>query len=239
MNYKYSLLLLFAFIILFNFKEEENTVFLDVNISIDNNNIVEVNIPEASGNKTTANKINTAIQKKIISILHIGNKNQITSSTIEESINNFNKEFNTFKNDFQESAQTWEAQIDGEVMYQSPEIISIALTSYINTGGAHGTLHIYFLNFNTETGQKIDSKNLFKNIKRLKKIAKPYYADATKDKNLNLGNDKFELPANIGYSEEGIVLLYNTYEIAPYTTGIIEFIIPYKYVEPYLVFNSL
>lgn len=238
MNYKYSLLL-FAFIILFNCKEEHKTVFLDVNISIDNNSIVEVNIPEADGNKTTANKINTAIQKQIISILHIGNKDQITSNTIEESINIFNEEFNTFKNDFQESVQTWEAQIDGEVMFQSSEIISIALTSYINTGGAHGTLHIYFLNFNAETGQKIDSKNFFTDINTLTKIAKPYYTDATKDKSLNLGNDKFKLPTNIGYSEEGIVLLYNTYEIAPYTTGIIEFIIPYQDIEPYLVFNSL
>ncbi len=42
-------------------------------------------------------------------------------------------------------------------MYQSSEVISVALTSYINTGGAHGVLTITFLNFDAETGFQISS----------------------------------------------------------------------------------
>ena len=51
-------------------------------------------------------------------------------------------------------------------------------------------------------------------------------------------SDTFNLPENITYNEEGIVLLYNAYEIAPYATGILEFEIPYSEIENYLAFYS-
>jgi len=237
-HYK-KLLSLCFFLVLFNCNEEQKTVFSEINITTDNNTIVEVNIPQVSGDKTISNQINSEIQKTIISALHIGNPDEITSSSVEESITSFNNEYNAFKSDFPETAQIWEAQIDGEVLYQSPEIISIAMTSYTNTGGAHGILNISFLNFDSETGQSIQNNQIFNDIEAFKTVAEPYFKDATKDKSLVLDYKQFELPANIGYSEDGIVLLYNTYEIAPYSSGIIEFAIPFEDAHPYLVFNSL
>lgn len=233
------IILLLCFSILFNCTEEQNTTFSDINISTERNTIVEVNIPKADGNGIVSNNINSEIQRHVISSLQIGNSNEINSTSIEESINSFNREFNSFKNNFPSSVQLWEAQIDGEIMHQSSNIISIAVTDYINTGGAHGALKISFLNFDSKTGNKVENYQLFNDINTLKKIIKPHYISATKDKSLLLDNDDFKLPKNIGYSQEGLVLLYNTYEIAPYSTGIIEFIIPYDDIDSYLVFNSL
>lgn len=237
-HYKYPISLC-CFLVLFNCLEEQKTVFSDINITSENNTIVEVNIPQASGDKTVSNQINSELQKTIISALHIGNPDEISASSVEESIASFNNEFNTFKSDFPETVQIWDAQIDGEVMHQSSEIISIAITSYTNTGGAHGILNISFLTFDCKTGQRIQNNQFFNDIKAFKTVAEPYFKDATKDKSLLLDNKQFELPANIGYSEDGIVLLYNTYEIAPYSSGIIEFAIPFEEAEPYLIFNSL
>ncbi|WP_396602754.1 DUF3298 and DUF4163 domain-containing protein [Algibacter sp. R77976] len=239
MKFKHSLLLLTCILVFINCKVEQKTVFSEINISTESNTIVEVNIPEASGNETVSNQINSHIQKLVITALHIGNPDEITSTSVEKSIDSFNNEFNAFKNDFPESSQLWEAQIDGEVMYQSSEVISIAITTYTNTGGAHGVLNISFLNFNPETGEKIENNQLFNNIKALKKIAESHYIDSSKDKSLILDSEEFKLPENIGYSEDGIVFLYNTYEIAPYAKRIIEFAIPYEAIESYLVFNSL
>lgn len=237
-HYKY-LIVISCFIVFFNCEEKQKTMFSDINITTENNTLVEVNIPKASGNETISDQVNTVIQNTVISALHIGNPDEISSTSIEESIINFNREFKVFQFAFPEVPQLWEAQIDGEIMYQSSEIISIAITSYTNTGGAHGILNISFLNFNNETGQVLKNDQLFNEIEGFKKIAKPYFEEATKNKNLLLDGNAFELPANIGYSEEGIVLLYNTYEVAPYATGIIEFAIPYEEAEPFLVFNSL
>ena len=236
-HYKYPISLC-CFLVLFNCNEEQKTVFSEINITTDNNTIVEVNIPQVSGDKSISNQINSEIQKTIISALHIGNPDEITSSSVEESITSFNNEYNAFKSDFPETAQIWEAQIDGEVLYQSPEIISIAMTSYTNTGGAHGILNISFLNFDSKTGQRIQNNQIFNDVEAFKTVAHPFFKDAIKNKSLLIDYKQFKLPTNIGYSEEGIVLLYNTYEIAPYSSGIIELAIPFGDAEPYLVFNS-
>jgi hypothetical protein len=45
----------------------------------------------------------------------------------------------------------------------------------------------------------------------------------------------FVLPENIGYNEEGLLLLYNTYEIASYAMGITEFTIPYSEINNLLL----
>ena len=47
----------------------------------------------------------------------------------------------------------------------------------------------------------------------------------------------FQLPENIGFSDDGLVLLYNAYEIASYNQGYTEFIIPFDDVESYLKIN--
>jgi hypothetical protein len=227
--------------LLFNCSEANRTTFLDINISSDNNNLVDVNIPTAIGNPVIANSINSDIEKLVIDALLItkqNNYNYIEVKTIEEGITTFNQEYEAFKADFPESSQIWEAQIDGEVLFQSPEITTISLTSYINTGGAHGILNISFLNFNSRTGKRISNKNLFSDIEGFRTLAKTYFKKAIKEDDVIFNQDKFELPTNIGYSEDGLVLLYNTYEIAPYSTGIIEFAIPFKNIASYLVFNS-
>ncbi|XMO87758.1 DUF3298 and DUF4163 domain-containing protein [Algibacter sp. AS12] len=236
-NNKYLILISFLFI-LFSCKNESETIFTETNITTQNNTIVEVNIPQASGNEAVANQINSEINKAIISALHIGYPDEITSTSIEESIALFTEEFKAFKTDFPETGEQWEAQIDGEVMYQSPKLTTIAITSYINTGGAHGNLIISFLNFNSETGQLLKNSDLFNNMEGFKTLSKSYFTTATIDKSLLLDIDSFKLPQNIGYSEDGVILLYNTYEIAPYSSGIIEFAVPFKAAEPYLVFNS-
>ena len=219
-------------------EDQKALTFLEINMTAENNSIVETNIPQAIGTSDISNNINENIENVISGLLNIGDADDVSVKTVEESITLFNNEFQSFKNDFPESAQQWEAQIDGDVMYQSPEIVSIALTSYINTGGAHGILTINILNFNTETGLKISNDSLFTNMDAFKSVAKPYFEKTIKEKGNNFfDTDVFELPSNIGFSEEGVILLYNVYEIAPYSTGITEFTIPYDQISALLKFN--
>ena len=219
--------------------DEAKTSFSEINIPAKNNNIVEINILEAKGNKSISKNINSEISKKVSTALHIGDPDKVALKTIEESVKTFNDEYESFKNDFPETNLVWEAQIDGEVIYQSPEIISIAITSYVNTGGAHGLLNISFLSFENTTGQKIPNDKLISDLEGFRTLAKTYFDKTISEKeSIIFEADTFQLPANIAYSESGIVLLYNTYEIAPYSTGIIEFAVPFEEAEPYLVFND-
>lgn len=236
-KYKYFIIasLLFTFL---GCQDNVTLSFSEKNITTSNNSIVEVNIPKAEGKTNIANQINAEIQQTVVSALHIGEPDTLTSESIEESITIFNNEYHAFKTDFPETEGPWEAQIDGDIMYKSPEIISTAISSYINTGGAHGLLNVNILNFDAKTGKRIENQTIFNNVNAFKAIAQKHFDIATKDKDIFLDHDNFELPANLGYSNEGIVLLYNTYEIAPYSTGIIQFTIPFEDVDNLLVFNS-
>jgi len=233
-----SFLLFFCFILLFNCKKDIALTFEDQNISTETNTIVEVNIPKAIGSEAISEVINSEIERVVISHLQVGDPDKITSKSIEESITAFHTDFENFKSDFPEAAQLWEAQIDGEVMYQSPDVISVALTSYQNTGGAHGLLNISFLNFDASSGKVIPNTSLIRDLPAFKKVAQPHFDQAIKEKHVFDDTNDFVLPENIAYTDDGLVLLYNTYEIAPYSTGIIEFAIPYSDIKAYLVFDS-
>jgi hypothetical protein len=222
----------------FNCKEETSITIIESNFTSKNNEFVQVNIPFISNESDVTKLINSAISKTVISSLQIGEPDDLTSETIEESITKFNDEYNDFINDFPESSQLWEAEIDGEAMFQSEDIISIAITSYVNTGGAHGNLNISFLNFDVETGRSISNIDLFKDIESFKQIAKTHFDKVIENEGDVFDINTFKLPANIGFSDEGIILLYNTYEVAPYSTGIIEFEIPYNEIDSFLVFNN-
>jgi hypothetical protein len=231
-------LLFFLFFLIFSCQDEAPKIsFVEINHSLAGTNVVEINIPKALGSSEISEKINAALETKVISCLSTNDNNNVNTKTLKESINSFNKEFENFKNNFPNSQQLWEAQIDGEVLYQSDDIISASITSYINTGGAHGNLNITLLNFNPKTGNPIPNDKLFDDLEIFKKIVKPYFLQSIQHKDIR-GVETFTIPKNIGFKEDGIILLYNTYEIAPYSEGIIEFTVPFEKIKSCLVFDS-
>ncbi|MFB9051843.1 DUF3298 and DUF4163 domain-containing protein [Formosa undariae] len=231
-------LIIFSLLTLASCTEKQAIIFTEESITAPNNTIVEINIPMAVGDSKAALLINTTLKKRVASELEFNQEIQATN-TIEANIENFNSEYISFKNEFPESAQEWEAQIDGEIMFESPEIISISLTSYTNTGGAHGILIISFLNFDGQTGELIQNDELIENAEQFNQLANPYFDEAISEKkDMYLDTEKFILPQNIGYSADGLILLYNTYEIAPYAAGITEFVIPFDKANSYLKFDG-
>jgi hypothetical protein len=50
-------------------------------------------------------------------------------------------------------------------------------------------------------------------------------------------NDKFHLPQNIFYTEEGLLLYYNSYEAASYADGPKEILFSYDEVSKYLIYQ--
>ncbi|WP_066222448.1 DUF3298 and DUF4163 domain-containing protein [Formosa haliotis] len=239
MSLKYcKLLIVCSLLILTSCNEKKEITFSEQSISTPSNVIVDINIPKAEGDSDIAKNINTTLLNHVSSAIQFNQEEQLINP-LEDNINSFNTEYTNFKNQFPESAQEWEAQIDGEVMFKSPDLISISLTSYTNTGGAHGILVISFLNFDGKTGALIENEHLFKDQNQFKEFAKPYFDNEIADKkDMYFDSETFSLPQNIGYSADGLILLYNTYEVAPYATGITEFVIPFSKANSYLKFNG-
>lgn len=230
------LLLFFSF---FSCDEEVQKIeFKDESIALYEDAQIEINYPKALGNTDVSNKINSDLQKAMSNEMSLSD--ELLHEDIDSATSDFAKEYNTFINDFPESKQKWELLVDSEVIYESPEIISISLSTYIDTGGAHGNTHVIFLNFDPKTGEQLTKDQIIADKAAFTELAIKYFkADLeTKQNDLDVvdsfyGKD-FMLPETIGYSEEGIVILYNTYEIAAYSFGITEFVIPYEEVSNFI-----
>lgn len=212
--------------------------FKDETINKSEDAAIEINYPRAIGNEEVANKINASLEKAMANEMSLSD--ELLLDKIEDATADFSKEYNTFIKDFPESKQKWEMLVDSEVIYQSPEIISISLSTYIDTGGAHGNTHVIFLNFDPKSGEQLSKEEIILDNPAFTELAIKYFkADlATKKNDLDVvdsfyGKD-FMLPETIGFSDEGVVILYNTYEIAAYSFGITEYVIPFEEVSEYI-----
>ena len=223
-------------LVLFLFSCDEVTLvnFTETNNIFNENAIVELNIPKAEGTSTKAQAINKVVENHIANMLVFLEEPSDTLQ-LDYAIENFDSEYKSFKDGFGESAMVWDASFDGEVTYQSPMLISIAINSYINSGGAHGNLNVTFFNFDASTGELLQFDDLFNDKEGIKEIVKTHFEEETKGSEINyFFGEPFSLPANIGFNDEGIVCFYNVYEIASYADGITEFTVPFEDVEAYL-----
>lgn len=218
--------------------QEVNLTFSESNFKLDKNAIIEINIPIADGKNATSEAINSAVEKFIVTTLSF-NQDSIIKVTLDDAVKNFDSIYVAFRDDFEEHSLIWEALIDSEVTYESPIITSIAINSYLNTGGAHGNMNISFLNFNSQTGALLQIDDFINDKNAFTKLAKTHFENLIQESDELQNEDYFwgegfHLPANIGFSDEGLILLYNVYEIASYSQGLIEFTIPFEEVLPYL-----
>ncbi|BAO75767.1 DUF3298 and DUF4163 domain-containing protein [Winogradskyella sp. PG-2] len=195
---------------------------------------------KAEGNSDLSEVINSNIKRSIISSLGVeGNMKDLYSVLAD-----FNTEYLDFKKDFSDASETiWELHIETEKTYQSAGIITIAISTYQFKGGAHGSDVISFINLNAKTGEILSLNEIIKNIGDFKGLAKTNFIKSLEIENENLKMEDFffgkpfQLPDNIGFTDDGLVLLYNIYEVATYNEGYTEFVIPFEDLESYLNFN--
>jgi hypothetical protein len=227
-------------ILLISCKKEQPLKFSEYSFIYDNHAFVEINIPTADSLSIIGNRINQAVENQISNALNIDDKVVIMS--LPKAIENFDYNYSSFKDDLDEESLRWEASFDGEIMYESPSIISIGLSSFLNTGGAHSSINISFFNFDSESGNILSIQDIISDLKGFTLLAKGYFQKAIENKESHaisdyFFGDEFKLPENIGFSEEGLVLIYNVYEIAYFDGSIMEFTIPFEEVEDYLNSN--
>jgi len=136
----------------------------------------------------------------------------------------------------------WEAKIKGSISYEDAKFITIILDSYLFTGGAHGYTSKRFLNFDKKKGTEMENSELFKNTEDFLVFAEEMFRkkeNIPKNKSINytgfmFEQDSFYLPENIGFTKDGLKLLYNPYEVASYTDGPIELVLPHTEIKKFL-----
>lgn len=238
---KRSLQILVLIFLVFSCNDESKllqfeTTSLDKDFEAD----ISITYDSALGKDKLSKIINTNIEKAILKNVS-SNDN---AEHLKDVANTFNKEYLDFKTQFEEAAEpTWELHIETEKTYQSEDVITIAISTYEFKGGAHGNDAISFLNLNAKTGQTFEFKDNIKDIEAFKSVAKAHFIKSLEAEYKNgkmedfFFGKPFQLAENIGYTEDGIVLLYNIYEIASYDRGYTEFVIPFAELDGILILN--
>ncbi|MCB0371440.1 MAG: DUF3298 and DUF4163 domain-containing protein [Muricauda sp.] len=200
---------------------------------------IEINIPNAVDESTVSTSINRALREEIISILSFNEDESIDS--MDKAIASFTESYKELKAKFPEEVE-WEAQINGEIVYEDANIITLMLNSYSYTGGAHGYASTSYLNFDKAQGAELETWELFEDPEGFEKFAETKFRIQEKipqDKNINttgfmFEGDAFHLAQNVGYTKDGIQLIYNQYEVASYADGPIVLTLPYNEINLYL-----
>lgn len=241
---KFSTLLFFFLILITGCKNESLLSFEPIIIEeteCDTCPIVKISIPKALEDSKIDIAINTAIREEIITQLNFDESLEI--NTIETAISSFKNGYSDLLEKFPEESTKWEASITGDISYEDKNVISIALNSYLFTGGAHGYSSTRFLNFNKKKEVELENWELFNTDFDFAKFAELKFRIQENipqnvpinDTGFMFEEDSYNLPENIGYTKKGVQLLYNQYEIASYADGPITLTIPYEKAKKYLL----
>jgi len=203
-------------------RESKNAVEIKTNeIKSDDNVIgITLKIPVVDGmkDKSIQKSINEKFEKKVIDF-----KNEIEAGArdyykeAQEEGLHFNK---------------YEVFTDYAVQYNKNDILSITMDLYAYTGGAHGMTTRVPYNIDLKTGEEILLDDLFKkgvNYKEIinNEISKQITAD--KDNFYFEGAFKGISDKQHFYlKDDSLVIYFDLYEIAPYASGIPEFVIPFS-----------
>jgi len=207
--------------------EEENCTF------------ISFQIPWALDSEIRSKKINRKIEEHIIQLIDYQDEN--TFNSLEDLAEKFIADYEDSSKEFPEYDIPWEASVVGRISHRSPDLISIEFDLALFTGGAHGYTSVSYLNFNSKTGDQLWAKDIFEG--EFKSYAEKLFRqknDIPEDQPINstglfFENNSFQLPQNIGFSKNKVILRYNAYEVASYAEGGIQLEIPMKEVEEFII----
>lgn len=199
--------------------------------------IISLEVVRVKGSGKVAENINKALQEHVIQIVSSEEDPQITN--LEELTSSFIANYRKAAEEFSQEPP-WEAYLNESIYRKDDHLISIGITIELFTGGAHGYKSLHFLNFDPQTGKTLSWKDIF--TPAFKKYAEKKFREEQgipPHENINstgfwFENDVFRLPANLGFTEKHVILVYNSYEIAPFSAGDIYLEIPIEEVRPFL-----
>lgn len=184
--------------------------------------IISLEMLRATGPEEVSQKINKRLEEHVIRI--VSTEEAPRSESAEELAENFLKQQQRTAEEFEES-MPWKAVVNQSVYSNTDSLVSIGVDARIFTGGAHGYSSLTFLNFNPKTGEQLPNNALF--TEEFTKYAEKKFREKENipmNTNINstgflFENDSFQLPQNIGFGTDSLLLVYNPYEISSYAEG--------------------
>ncbi|MGE9616751.1 MAG: RsiV family protein [Solitalea-like symbiont of Acarus siro] len=223
-------------------KNTQNELIIDINY------LIPENIKE-----DLKNMIDSLTYKTIAKSLNItDNKNRDTIDSEDKLNNLINAYVATFCNgEPLEKKQKWKLIVKEKIVYQNEDIISFQFDSYQLSGNAKTIPITLYINLDKNKSQILSLKNLTRDndaIDAFNKIGELEFRrkykihpneSFTNTQFMFFDNNTFRLPENFTFTKNGILFIYNVYEIAPYSSGKVSFTIPYNTISDILNLQSV
>lgn len=201
---------------------------------------IDIQVPQILDEIPLAGHINNAITEEISA--HLVFEENTDGMVLENAIASFNAGFEEVKRQFNDQTIPWEATFSGDIIYEDTQMVTVVINAYLFTGGAHGNSEVTYLNFDKITGKEMENWELFDDEEGFTHYAETKFRIQEKvpqDDSINQTGFMFEaevfhLSENIGYTPDGVQLLYNPYEIASFAEGPIVLTIPFQEANKYL-----
>ncbi|GAB3695115.1 hypothetical protein GCM10027592_16810 [Spirosoma flavus] len=195
-------------------------------------------------------KEDTEVARKINDSLHLLAVNSIVnlldSSTVAQSPDartNLNKAATLFATDYEDVRKDmgslngcWELETTADTVHAGPKALTIKFETYAYTGGAHPTSNLTYYTFDRDTGRRLTLNDIVADTTALLGVVEKAFRkqqsllpqDNLEVEGYFLHEGRFFLPENVGLNREGVIFYYNPYEIAAYSKGPIQVMIPYE-----------
>lgn len=178
-------------------------------------------------------RINQSIQEELRKAL---------ASQAEQDENSLTEIAQQFFNDYEEFAladfaMPWTLETFSDILMTNDSFFILVLDTYVFTGGAHPNSHRIILNYDLQKGALLSLKDIVLDFEQFSAVAEDIFRQEKGiDPAISLQKagylvDDFKVSSQFALTKTGLLLFYNTYEIAPYAAGVTEFEIPYPLLK--------
>ena len=159
-----------------------------------------------------------------------------------ESKSNLLNEYKGQLKDFPDNYNGYDHDINQKLIFQNKQFISFEIIRYSFSAGAHGMGWTDFVHHDLMTGKRLYLNDFFKSTNKLVQLAeKDFRKQMELKENDDLekygfwfNNNKFHINENFCFRNDTVEVIFNQYEIAPFSMGQITLKVPLKQIEPEL-----
>lgn len=189
--------------------------------------IVSINYPilKEGPFQNAITRINRNIKEDIFKHAFIYEKHESFQGLIDE----ISKEYEDFLEGYKSYSTEWSLEINSDIIYQSPKLISLATSIYSYTGGAHPNSILIYKSYDLETGNTVSLNDIFKEgfEKQLNHAAEIEFrmnheilpTIKLSEVGYFFEGDQFKVNDNFAIIDQGLIFYFNPYEITGYSQG--------------------
>ncbi|MCB9283802.1 MAG: DUF3298 and DUF4163 domain-containing protein [Lewinellaceae bacterium] len=190
--------------------------------------------------------INDTLQQTLIETLLMLNPDADSTDDLQLLADRFVESYTQFIQDAPAYELGWWIETSYEIHRNTSKLVSIELMVSAYTGGAHPLGFSETFNLAVPGGEPVklddlilDREGFMSLVEKEFKASRGFPETASLQEEGFFYDGPFALPPNFVFTAEGLYLIYNVYDVAPYALGPTEILIPYARLEGLLELNRI